>query len=115
MYDAVRAVLELADDNTLLRAIASATHGTAPELLPLLTTEAGTLLTQAKAVLTARVATYHPPLTGEQVGVVIDIVVRTVLSHVMQPSDTPARTADALAWVAARVLGVDATPPLRHR
>jgi hypothetical protein len=38
-----------------------------------------------------------------------------VLSHVMQPSDTPARTADALAWVAARVLGVDATPPLRHR
>jgi AcrR family transcriptional regulator len=115
MYDAVRAVLELADDNILLRAIASATHGTAPELLPLLTTEAGTLLTKAKAMLTARVVAYRPPLTDEQVAVVIDIVVRTVLSHVMQPSDTPARTADALAWVAARVLGVDATPPLRHR
>ncbi len=115
IYDAVRAVLELADDNLLLRAIASATHGAAPELLPLLTTDAGLLLTQAKAMLVARVAAYRLPFAEEQLGVLIDLVVRTVLSHVMQPSDTPARTADALAWVAARVLGVDATPPLRHR
>ncbi|MEV7094269.1 TetR family transcriptional regulator [Amycolatopsis sp. NPDC051045] len=114
IYDAVRAVLELADGNTLLRAIASATHGTAPELLPLLTTDAGALLTRAKAVLAGRVAAYRPPLTGDQVAVVIDLVVRAVLSHVMQPSDTPARTADGLAWVAARVLGVPADPPLRH-
>ncbi|MGW4062768.1 TetR family transcriptional regulator [Amycolatopsis sp. NPDC004747] len=114
IYDAVRGVLELADDNTLLRAIASATHGTAPELLPLLTTDADALLTQAKAMLAVRVAAYRPPLADEQVTVVIDLVVRTVLSHVMQPSDTPARTADALAWVAGRVLGVSASPPLRH-
>lgn len=115
IYDAVRAVLELADDNAFLRAIASATHGTASELLPLLTTEAGTLLTRAKAMLAGRVAAYRLPFADEQIAAVIDIVVRTVLSHVMQPSDTPARTADSLAWVAARVLGVDATPPLRHR
>lgn len=114
IYDAVRAVLELADDNTLLRAIVSATHGTAPELLPLLTTDSGALLAQAKAVVAGRVAAYHPPLAGDQVDVVIDLIVRTVLSHVMQPSDTPARTADGLAWVAARVLGVTANPPLRH-
>ncbi|UOZ06328.1 TetR/AcrR family transcriptional regulator [Amycolatopsis sp. WQ 127309] len=115
MYDAVRAVLELADDNILLRAIASATHGTDTELLPLLTTQAGMLLTGAKTMLVDRVLSYRPELTPEQVTVVIDVVVRTVLSHVMQPSDTPARTADALAWVAARVLGVEAaTPPLRH-
>lgn len=114
IYDAVRAVLELADDNVLLRAIASATHGTANELLPLLTTRAGTLLTQAKAMLAERVRSYRPPLADERIAVVIDLVVRTVLSHVMQPSDTPARTADALAWLAARVLGVDASPPLRH-
>ncbi|MEQ0561006.1 TetR family transcriptional regulator [Amycolatopsis sp. NEAU-NG30] len=114
IYEAVRAVLELAEDNVLLRAIVSATHGTAPELLPLLTTDAGALLTQAKAVLAERVAAYRPPLAEAQVGVVIDLVVRAVLSHVMQPSDTPARTADGLAWIAARVLGVDATPSLRH-
>ncbi|WP_410613400.1 TetR family transcriptional regulator [Amycolatopsis sp. lyj-109] len=114
IYDAVRGVLELADDNTLLRAIVSATHGTAPELLPLLTTDAGALLTQAKVMLAGRVAAYRPPLADAQVSVVIDLVVRAVLSHVMQPSDTPARTADALAWVVARVLGVTASPPLRH-
>jgi AcrR family transcriptional regulator len=114
IYEAVRAVLELAEDNVLLRAIVSATHGTAPELLPLLTTDAGALLTQAKAVLAERVAAYRPPLAEAQVGVVIDLVVRAVLSHVMQPSDTPARTADGLAWIAARVLGVDSTPSLRH-
>jgi AcrR family transcriptional regulator len=114
IYDAVRAVLELADDNALLRAIVSATHGSAPELLPLLTTDAGALLAQAKAMLADRVAAYRPPLGDDRVAVVIDLVVRTVLSHVMQPSDTPAHTADALAWVAARVLGVEAAPPLRH-
>lgn len=114
MYDAVRAVLELADDNILLRAIATATHGTDTELLPLLTTRASMLLTGAKTMLAARVVSYHPELTAEQVAVVIDVVVRTVLSHVMQPSDTPARTADALAWVAARVLGVETHPRLRH-
>ncbi|MFT7871534.1 MULTISPECIES: TetR/AcrR family transcriptional regulator [Amycolatopsis] len=114
IYDAVRGVLELADDNTLLRAIASATHGTAPELLPLLTTDSGELLGRAKAVVAARVASYRPPLTAEQVDVVIDLVVRTVLSHVMQPSETPARTADGVAWVVARVLGATANPPLRH-
>jgi AcrR family transcriptional regulator len=114
MYDAVRAVLELADDNILLRAIATATHGTDTELLPLLTTRASMLLTGAKTMLATRVVPYRPELTPEQVAVVIDVVVRTVLSHVMQPSDTPARTADALAWLAARVLGVEANPRLRH-
>jgi len=114
MYDAVRAVLELAEDNVLLRAIASTAYGAASELLPLLTTRAGSLLAQAKAMLTVRVLAYRPALTEEQVAVVIDLVVRAVLSHVVQPSDTPARTADALAWVAARVLGADVAPALRH-
>jgi AcrR family transcriptional regulator len=114
VHDAVRAVLELADDNVLLRAIASATHGADMELLPMLTTRAGMLLTQAKAMLTARVVPYGPDLTPDQVAAAIDLLVRTVLSHVMQPSDTPARTADALAWVAARVLGAPTSPRLRH-
>jgi len=33
------------------------------------------------------------------------MVVRLVLSHVMQPSADPAATADDIAWVAERVLG----------
>ncbi|WP_086861090.1 TetR/AcrR family transcriptional regulator [Amycolatopsis lexingtonensis] len=113
-YEAVRSVLELAEDNVLLRAIVSASHGAAPELLPLLTTDAGALLARAKVVLAERVRPYRLPLADDQVDVVIDLVVRAVLSHVMQPSDTPARTADSLAWVATRILGLAAVPPLRH-
>ncbi|WP_033296308.1 TetR/AcrR family transcriptional regulator [Amycolatopsis jejuensis] len=115
IYDAVRAVLELAENNILLRAIASATHGTDTEFLPLLTTRAGTLLTEAKAELHDRVRSYAPPLDDSQLTVVMDLVVRSVLSHVMQPSGTPSSTADGLAWVAARLLGTAPPASMRTR
>jgi AcrR family transcriptional regulator len=106
--EAIRAaaggVLELAQDNRLLHAVVSATHGADTELLPLLTTHAGTLLSTAKAVVVERVAPYDVELTATQLDAAIDMVVRVVLSHVMQPSASPGRTADDIAWVAARVL-----------
>lgn len=114
IHDAVRGVLELADDNLLLRAIVSATHGADTELLPLLTSRAGSLLSEATVMLRGRVRAYGPSLDAAQLDVAIDVVVRTVLSHIMQPSDTPARTADALAWMASRVLGATTTRSLRH-
>lgn len=101
---AVRAVLELAEDNTLLRAVVSASHGAATDLLPLLTTHADSLLATAKSTVAELVARHRLPLTADQLAAAIDLVVRTVLSHVMQPSDTPARTAAGIAWVADRVL-----------
>ena len=39
-----------------------------------------------------------------RIEVLIDMVVRLVLSHVMQPSGEPAETADTVAWLAAQVL-----------
>lgn len=101
---AAQAVLERAHDNVLLRAIVSATHGADTELLPLLTTHSESLLAAAKAMLTDRLAGYDVPFDSRELDVVIDVVVRVVLSHVMQPSDTPERTAEHIAWVAARVL-----------
>lgn len=97
-------VLELAQDNKLLHAVVSATHGADTELLPLLTTHAEPLLNGAKLVVTDRVASYDVELDADRLEPAIDMVVRLVLSHVMQPSATPARTADDLAWVAAQVL-----------
>jgi AcrR family transcriptional regulator len=113
VHDAVRDVLELARGNLLVRAIASATHGADTELVPLLTTQAETLLTDVKAMLAARVESYRTGLTGEQVEVLIDLMTRTVLSHVVQPTGTPAGTADGLAWLASRVLDEPARKPLR--
>jgi len=102
--EASRAVLEASQDNALLRAIVSATHGADTELLPLLTTHAGALLSTARAVVLERAAPYDVELTPEQLEAGVDTVVRVVLSHVMQPSGPPARTADDIAWISARVL-----------
>lgn len=98
-------VLEHAQGNDLLHAVVSATHGADTELLPLLTTHAQSLLDAAKAVIAQRIEPYDVPITGEHLDAAIDMVVRVVLSHVMQPSGPPAQTAESIAWIAARVLG----------
>ena len=103
------AVLELAQDNRLLHAVVSATHGADTELLPLLTTHAESLLAAAKLVIAQRVAPYDIRLDAAHLDAAIDMVVRVVLSHVMQPSGTPAGTADDIAWISARVLRSQST------
>jgi hypothetical protein len=50
------------------------------------------------------VATYEVHLEEHRVEVLIDMVVRLVLSHVMQPTAQPAETAETIAWIADRVL-----------
>lgn len=102
--DASCAVLEFAQDNPLLHAVVSATHGADTELLPLLTTHAESLLGVAKLVVTERVAPYRIALPEKQLEPAIDMVVRVVLSHVMQPSASPADTSRDIAWIAERVL-----------
>ncbi len=98
-------VLELARDNTLLKAVVSATHGADTELLPLLTTHAEPLLSTAKSLVTGQVAAYDVRLAPARMEAAVDMVVRLVLSHVMAPSATPEESADDLAWIAGRVLG----------
>ena len=102
--EASRDVLVLAQDNRLLHAVVSATHGADTELLPLLTTHAESLLAAAKIVIADRIEPYELGLDDEHLEAAIDMVVRVVLSHVMQPSAPPERTADDIAWIAARVL-----------
>ncbi len=108
LVEAIRAasqrVLEHAQDNHLLHAVVSATHGADTELLPLLTTHAESLLGVAKVVISDRIEPYDVHLDRKHLEAAIDAVVRLVLSHVMQPSATPADTADDIAWIAERVL-----------
>ena len=100
---ATTGVLRLARGNDLLKAVVSATHGADTELLPLLTTHAESLLETAKTVVAERVRTYDVPL-DDHLDPAIDMVVRVVLSHVMQPSAAPEETAADLAFLASRVL-----------
>ena len=102
--EAAQSVLETSHDNPLLHAIVSATHGADTELLPLLTTHAESLMAAAKEVVLHRLAPYDVALDPVHLEAAIDMVVRVVLSHVMQPSGSPAATADDIAWIAERVL-----------
>ena len=103
---AVRDVLDMSAGNELLKAVVSASHGADTELLPLLTTHSNALVDTAKAVVRERLTAYPIQLEGMQLEGAIDIIVRVVLSHVMQPSATPAETADMLAFIAGKVLGL---------
>ncbi|WP_312856378.1 TetR family transcriptional regulator [Nocardioides pelophilus] len=103
--DSARRVLKYAQNNALLHAVVSATHGADTELLPLLTTHAESLLVGAKLAVGERIAGYRIDLAPDRLEASIDMVVRLVLSHVMQPSADPAETAADIAWVAAKVLG----------
>lgn len=104
LRSAVLGVLRHAQGNPLLHAVVSATHGADTELLPLLTTHAGPLLEVAHAVVQRHVAAFDLDLTERQVEIVVDLIVRSVLSHVMQSSGDPESTADGFAWLAERVL-----------
>lgn len=102
---ACRAVLVQAQDNPLLHAVVSATHGADTELLPFLTSNTHGLIDFARVLILAELEGYDVILTPEQLEQGVDVVVRTVLSHVMQPGGTPDEVADSLSWIAARVLG----------
>jgi AcrR family transcriptional regulator len=97
-------VLDLARTDPLLHAILSSTQGADSELLPLLTTNSEPLLGAAGQMIRAHVSTYDVRLEAHRLEVLIDMVVRLVLSHVMQPTAQPAQTAETIAWIAERVL-----------
>ena len=97
-------VLDLAGTDPLLHAILSRSQGADSELLPLLTTHSEPLLGAAGQMIREHITTYDVRLEAHRVEVLIDMVVRLVLSHVMQPTAQPAQTAETIAWIADRVL-----------
>ena len=97
-------VLDLASTDPLLHAILSSSQGADSELLPLLTTNSEPLLGAAGQMIRAHVDSYDVGIEEQRVEVLIDMVVRLVLSHVMQPTASPAETAETIAWIADRVL-----------
>jgi len=98
------AVLLRAQDNRLLHAIVSATHGADTELLPFLTSHSHGLLGFSTAIIREHLDRFDLRLTPEEAETAIDSVVRIVLSHVMQPGGSPEEIADDIAWLAGRVL-----------
>jgi AcrR family transcriptional regulator len=113
---AAERILRMARANPLLDAVLASAHGVTRgergsdnELLPFLTTDAAPLISAAAAVIAERLPERFPDtgLDDHEAAIAIDSVVRLVLSHVMQPAGDPERTADAIAWIVARVLQRD--------
>jgi AcrR family transcriptional regulator len=100
----VLAVLERARESALLRAIVTSTTGADTELLPPLTTRSSSLIDTATVVVGAHLDRYDVAGGAARRDAVVDVLVRTVLSHVMQPSGDPRRTATGIASVVTSAL-----------
>lgn len=110
---AVAAVLNRADGSGLLRAIVSASYGQDSALLPLLTTQASALLSTASEVVQNRLRPCTEDLDERHLAVTVDVIVRTVLGHVMQPTMAARECADGLAWITGLALTNAAATPGR--
>lgn len=104
--EAARQVLESAQANPLLHAVISASHGAESSLLPLLTTQSEPVLDAFRAVIRDNVAGYEIAIPDDRLEILIDGIIRLVLSHVIVKATWSAEeVADNVAWVAERVLG----------
>ena len=109
VVDAVRRtahrVLTLAAANPLLVATVSASNGAAAdEVLPLLTTRSEGLLSSAGAVVDDHLARRVPQMPPGERAVLVDTLVRVVMSHVVRPHGDPVEAAASLGWVVSRLL-----------
>jgi AcrR family transcriptional regulator len=105
---AIDSVLGLARVNPLLRAIVTATHGAETELVPLLTTRADVVIAVASERVRDRLRMYVE-VDEARLRTVADLLVRTVLSHVMQPSPDTSDVARALAEATDLLLASERT------
>ncbi|MBO9522790.1 MAG: TetR family transcriptional regulator [Nocardioidaceae bacterium] len=101
---AAAGVLRDAGGNPLLHAVLSASHGAESQLLPLLTTHVEPIIDAAHGLIKGHLGSYDVRLPEDRVDALVDMVIRLVLSHVTAPADTPEKTADDIAFIAARVL-----------
>lgn len=102
--EAVSDILESADRNPLVREILSGTSEVNADLLPLLTTRSGDVLEMAHDVVLARLRPLTRHLDDSHRNAAVDVIVRTVLSHVTRPVMRPEAAADDVAWAAGRML-----------
>jgi AcrR family transcriptional regulator len=103
---AVETVVRAAQDNPLLKDVLVSAHGGQASLLPWLTTDSGLLIARAAAVVQAAVETRAEVavFAAKDVEQLVDIIVRLVLSHVVQPGSPPDVVGARVAWIVDRMV-----------
>jgi AcrR family transcriptional regulator len=101
--EALRAAVEIfltaAETHPVIRAIVAS--DSPDELLPLLTTRGGPLVTEVTGRLSEILVENWPGLPRKEAAVIADCLARLAISHAALPADRPDRTASEIA----RVLG----------
>ena len=108
LRSAVSGVLELAGTSPVLRAVVA--PGAADDLLPPLTTDAGVVIAAASSRVAQHLDARGVPASQGR-DAVVDMLVRTVISHVMAPSSDPRAAAESIASIATVALDVDEPAP----
>jgi AcrR family transcriptional regulator len=102
---AVAGALTAAGENPLLRSVLDSGQSGDTDLLPFIV-QSPWLVDRATEVLTDLALSRFPdlPLQGARLVTALESVVRLVLSHITLASRPVEETAEALAWIAGRVL-----------
>lgn len=100
---AAGAVLRLSGSRPLVVAIAAGPQGRNTALLPLVTVQSQPLRTVAELELAERIRS-HYEVPGDVTADIVDVVVRYVLSHMMQPDNDSELVAGTVTRVTAALL-----------
>ena len=99
----VEFTLRSAADNELLKAVITSQRGGDGELIAHLTTRSEPLLDTATAMLGAYAAHAWPAVDEYSRELAVECVVRLTVSNIVQPVDSPERTAERIARIVTRV------------
>ncbi|RKN59427.1 TetR/AcrR family transcriptional regulator [Streptomyces klenkii] len=99
---AIAFTLQESLDNSLIKAILTASRGGEDDLLAYLTTQREPVFDTATAVLEAYIAEAWPDIDPESRSLTIEVMVRLTISHMVQPVASPQETARRLALIAHR-------------
>lgn len=117
-HDAARAVrasaisvLTYAEESPLIRAIVSSSHGAETDLLPLLTTRPETILGRATTTIHELLRDYELAVPAERLEHCVDILVRTVISHIMYTTQPPEVTGEHLGWMIEQLIAAHPETP----
>ena len=103
VHSTILRVLTEAAANPLVRAILTSADG-GDELLPYLTTRAGSVLAVAGAVVREWTTSQLPGLDEHAAALAAESIIRLTVSHIMLPGASPQASADALAEVFLKLL-----------
>lgn len=114
---AVLSALEMAAKDDLLVAVLEGGHSGDTDLLPFIF-QSRDLVDRATDFVYALFDQRHPDLLliSDRIPIAMESLVRLVLSHVSQPTRSPAETADDLTWIVDMVVqgvltGIEQGPP----